>query len=84
MEITGEVVPLNFERSRTLQIVKLLAKGKRLSLPDGTQIGMGEDMSIGFVLTGSDGVETIGGLSTMDLSQLNTILNQEEISFPIH
>lgn len=70
------------EHARTLAIVRELAHGKKLSI-DGRTIAMGEDMSIGFEITGSDGEIRIGGLSTMDLAQLNNLLNQHNIHFPV-
>jgi hypothetical protein len=64
-----------YEMARTLSIVRMLAQGERLKLPIGT-VAMGDDMSIGFVLTKSDGAEILGGMSTMDLKQLNGLLNK--------
>lgn len=71
------------ERVRTLSIVQQLAQGKWLHLPNGQKIGMGQDMSVGFVFTMSDGAEHIGGLSTMDLCQLNKLLNEHNIGMAI-
>ena len=64
---------------RTLSIVQQLAAGKRLTLPTGQVIGMGEDMSIGFLIQRADGEERVAGLSTMDLAQLNRLLNEYDI-----
>jgi hypothetical protein len=69
--------------ARTLSIVQQLAQGKRLRLLNGQRIGMGEDMSIGIILTKADGVEHIGGLSTMDLCHLNWLLNENNIGMAI-
>lgn len=65
---------------RTLSVLKQMADGRILRLPIG-MIGMGEDMTIGFILTHEDGTQTIGGLSTLDLKQLNQLLNKYEIGF---
>lgn len=71
------------EIARTLSIVQQMAQGKRLHLPNGQKIGMGEDMSIGFVITKANGVAHIGGLSTMDICQLNRLLNEHNIGMAI-
>lgn len=68
---------------RTLSIVQQLAQGKRLTLPTGQVIGMGEDMSIGFLIQRAGGEECIAGLSTMDLAQLNRLLNEYDIGMAI-
>ena len=62
--------------ARTLSIVGELASGKRLVLPDSRVIAMREDMTIGFILFHSDGNETIGGWTTLDLRQLNDLLEE--------
>lgn len=67
---------------RTISIVKQLADGKILKLPCG-EIGMGEDMSIGFLYTREDGSQVIGGLATIDLKQLNDLLIKYEVSIII-
>lgn len=64
----------NPDIARTLSIVKELAMGKTLNLPDGSRIGMGTDMSIGYLYE-IRGEERIAGLSTMDLAQFNHLLN---------
>jgi hypothetical protein len=69
-------------RARTLAIVNELAQGKQLFLPVGT-LAMGADMSIGFVLEGSDGVEYVLGLSTMDLRELNMLLDEYNVGMVI-
>lgn len=67
---------------RTLSVVKKLANGKKLHLPDGNTIAMGEDMSIGFCyIVGNE--YCISGLATIDLKQLNDILNKHEIGHAI-
>lgn len=68
----------NHELARTLSIVKELAMGKTLHLPDGYRIGMGQDMSIGYLHT-LRGEDYVSGLATMDLAQLNHLLNEHEI-----
>ena len=57
---------MNYDIQRTLAIVQQLAKGMWLTIPDVGTIGMGEDMSIGFMLE-IDGEAHVAGLSTMDL-----------------
>ncbi len=74
---------INPEIARTLSIVQQLAQGQRLTLPDGQQIGMGQDMSIGFVFAKANGNAHIGGLSTMDLCQLNQLLNEHDVGMAI-
>ena len=74
---------LSYDFGCTLAIVRELAQGKRLTLSDGLVIGMGEDMSIGFVIVGSDGSEHIAGLSTMDLCQLNQLLKRYDVGMVI-
>jgi len=74
---------LNRDIDRTLAIVHQLAQGKRLTLPDGLVLAMGEDMSIGFLLMNPNGTETVGGLSTMDLAQLNVVLARHSVGMPI-
>ena len=69
--------------TRTLSIVQQLAQGKRLTLPTNQVIGMGEDMSIGFLIQHADGEERIAGLSIMDLAQLNQLLNEYNIGLAI-
>lgn len=69
--------------NRTLAIVKQLSQGKKLNLPNGYKIGMGVDMSIGFVMIDSTGKEGIGGLSTMDLKQLDQLLTAWNINHPL-
>jgi hypothetical protein len=65
-----------------MAIVKEMLKGKHVKTPIG-EIGMGEDMSIGFVMYHESGAITIGGLSTMDLAQLNRLLNDYNIGLVI-
>jgi hypothetical protein len=60
---------------RTLSVVNQLASGKRLHVPDGI-IGMGEDMSIGYMHG-----ERISGLATIDLAQLDQISTKYGIGF---
>lgn len=72
---------MKYEHVRTLSIVRELAQGKTIVL-DGYTFAMGEDMTIGVVMTGSDGSH-IGGLSTVDLAQLNRLLNKNGIGMVI-
>ena len=74
---------VNYDLSRTLSIVKEFAKGKRLTLPIGT-LAMGEDLSIGFLMTNlNTGEERVGGLQDLTLKELNGLLNKYEIGFPL-
>jgi hypothetical protein len=72
-----------YQFARTMAVVQELAQGKHMKLPNGYEIAMGEDMSIGYVLRHEDGKETIGGLCTMDLSQLNGVLEKQGIGMII-
>lgn len=79
----GRETVSNYDRARTLAIVRQLAQGKHLTLPSGQVIGMGKDMSIGFVMIDSDSIEHIGGLLTLDLSELDQLLTEAQIGMPI-
>jgi hypothetical protein len=74
---------VNMEHVRTLSIVQQLAQGKVLTLPNGWEVAMGEDMSIGFPWKDAEGRVYIGGLSTMDLAELNRLLNEYGIGMAI-
>lgn len=69
---------MKYQYARTLAVVKELAMGKRLTLSNGVVIAMGEDMTIGYLVT-IDGEDHIFGLSEMTLAQLNRILEQEGV-----
>jgi hypothetical protein len=73
---------LDLDVARTLAIVRLLAFGETITVGEFV-IGMGEDMSIGPVMTGSDGEPHVAGLSTMDLAQFHKLLNDYDIGHPI-
>ena len=73
----------DLQLQRTLSIVRQLAQGKTLPLPDGHRIAMGEDFSIGYLLEKSDGTCFVGGLSTMDLKELNETLEYHGIGFAL-
>lgn len=64
---------------RTMSIVNQLSKGKTLTLEEGYVIGMVEDMTIGFIITNSDGDEGISNISELTLRELNKLLNKYEI-----
>jgi hypothetical protein len=81
--MTNPKVVSDMDMRRTLNIVKELALGKILKLPNGWEIAMGEDMSIGCVIYDAEGNATIGGLSTMDLKGLNRILTEHDIGMVI-
>jgi hypothetical protein len=72
---------ISHDIARTLSIVRELAQGKRLNLEVGT-VAMGQDMSIGFIHT-KEGGDFISGLSTMDLCELNKLLNTHKIGMAI-
>lgn len=75
---------LLYEFTRTVSIIKELYSGKRLHLGTGHTIAMGEDLSIGFVFRNmTTGEETVGGLATLDLKQLNQLLNENNIGMVI-
>lgn len=70
-------IDLDFKQqlNRTLAIVRRLSEGEIVKLPGGQTIGMGEDMTIGFMAEYPGGEWRISGLSTIDLKQLNNELN---------
>ena len=72
----------NPQLTRTLSIVRELAKGRTLRLSD-YEIGMAEDLTIGIVMRNSKGEKSIGGLSSMDLKCLNNLLEENDIRFVI-
>ena len=68
---------------RTLAIVRRLADGYTLKLPDGV-LAMGEDMSIGYAMTyGEEGHWGISPLATMDLAALDALLTRYGIGHPL-
>ncbi len=73
---------MNPDHARTIAILKEMANGKIIKIGD-YEIGMADDMSIGAIMTKSNGQQHIGGLSTMDLAQFNTLLNKYDIGMPI-
>ena len=82
--MSDEKLGFDYQFTRTMSIVKELHLGKKLKLSDGYTIAMGEDMSIGYVFTDqADGKETIGGMSSMDLRQLNELLEKYGIGLSI-
>jgi hypothetical protein len=68
---------------RTMSIVNQLAKGKILTLKEGYIIGMAEDMTIGFIITNSNGEEGISLFSELTLRELNKLLNKYEVDYII-
>lgn len=79
----GELMPecpgFNPEQqlNRTLSFIKRFFEGKHLTLKDGSKIGMGEDLTIGYIMTNTLGAEGISPMATLDVKQLNDILNKE-------
>ncbi len=68
---------------RTLAIVRRLADGYMLQLPDGV-LGMGEDMSIGYAMPyGEEGTWGISPFATMDLAALDALLTRYGIGHPL-
>lgn len=65
--------------ARTMSVVRQLAKGKHLRLGD-IKIGMGEDMTIGFVTEWLDGVRITDDLS---IKHLNDLCEMYEIAMVI-
>ena len=67
---------------RTISVVRELALGKILTLGNGLGIMMGADMSIGSVID-VERRKMVAGLSTMDLCELNDLLNKHGIGHAI-
>lgn len=67
---------------RTLSIVRQMAKGRLLTLPDSHVVGMGEDMTVGFVVT-IRGEEGVSSISEMTLRELDELLTKADVGFPI-
>lgn len=69
---------------RTLAIVRRLAEGDRLTLPDGHILAMGADMAIGYAtqLSPPDGDWYLSLLERMDLAALDALLTQYGIGNP--
>lgn len=68
---------------RTLAIVRLLAQGERLTLPDGHILAMTEDMAIGYAVHYGSGEWRLSPLATMDLTALDALLTREGIGHPL-
>jgi len=66
----------DLQMSRTLSVVRQLAKGKQLTLSESLTLGMGENMAIGFVYKFNSEEKVVDDLS---LSQLNALLEQYEV-----
>ena len=69
--------------NRTFSILREFREGKQLLLPNGQRIGMGIDLSIGFIYDYGNGREGIGGMATLDLKELNKVLTKHNIGFAI-
>lgn len=69
--------------ARTISVLRELAEGKELHLPNGQVIAMGEDASIGFLYTDADGDSRISGLATIDFKQLNDLLEKHKLGYAI-
>jgi len=63
----------------TISVIKQMYDGKILTLPTGERIGMGEDLSIGFIMKNSKGKEGIAPLATLTLKDLHIIMTKHNI-----
>lgn len=71
---------IDMQLARTLAVIKQLADGKRLTLPTGTVIMMGEDFSVGCIIPGTD---RISGFTDLTIRDLNRLCEKHEIGMPI-
>ena len=55
-----------------------MSEGKQLDVGD-FKIGMGEDLSIGFVMSNSKGETSISGFSDLTVKQLNSLLDKHNV-----
>lgn len=69
--------------ARTISVIRELADGKELHLPNNRIIAMGEDACIGYVYEDASGETRISGLATLDFAQLNTLLEKYKIGYAI-
>lgn len=69
--------------ARTISVLRELAEGKELHLPNRQIIAMGEDACVGYVYTDASGETRISGLATLDFAQLNSILEKNKIGYAI-
>jgi hypothetical protein len=81
--LIGELLTNDMKIARIIGIVKQLAKGELLELPDGNKIGMTEDMSIGYIIKTSNESEGISSLCTMDLKQLFSIVDKNDLWYTL-
>lgn len=72
------MIELGHDLIRTLAIIRQLALGKRLVLPDGTTVAMGDDYTVGFVIN-VRGVDQVSQLSDLTVRELNKLCNEFEI-----
>ena len=78
--VTDDEVKEKVAFGNVMALVRQLHDGKILTLPSGHKIGMAEDFSMGFVLTDrKTGVESIGGLSYLDLKDLRSVMDKHDI-----
>lgn len=71
-------------QARTMSIVQQLLQGKLLQLPDGREVGISQDLMIGYVGTNVDtGEKFLAGLSEMTLRQLDRLLEEHGIGMAI-
>jgi len=68
------MIPIEF--TRTLSTLRRLADGEHITLSDGRKIGMGKDMSIGFI-TAVKGRKYI--INPFGLEVLHQILTEESL-----
>lgn len=81
--MVDEELELKWQFRRTMAVLTDLFAGQQVTLADGHRIGMGIDLTVGFILTHADGSETVGGLEDLSLKQLNQLLERAGIGFPL-
>jgi len=83
MEHADKTMTFDLQLSRTMSVIRELAQGEVLHLPDGYAIAMGDDMSIGFLFGSDETGWTISGLSSISIKDLNDICNKHDIGHAI-
>ena len=63
-------IELRMKIGSALAAIRQMAQGKRLMLPDGRVVGMGDDASVGFVSQLQDGERVTGSLTVKDVIEL--------------
>lgn len=70
----------DFQVKRTCSAIRRMSEGGHITLSDGHRLAMGEDMSIGYLYSSSEG-DKVSPLSSLTFKELNDILNKEQIFF---